>query len=110
MKRTYAYSRQTRAAAQLLGVQIAQGRRNRRWTASELAERAGVSALTLRKAERGEPTIALGTMLELASLVGVPLFTQDAGELPSLVLRERDRLALLPARVRPPTEPVKDDF
>jgi transcriptional regulator with XRE-family HTH domain len=110
MRRTYSYSRQTVAAAELLGLQIAQGRRERRLTAAELAERAGISVLTLRKAERGDPTVALGTMFELAGLAGVVLFTPDAAELAARTAHERDRLRLLPARIREPAGPVEDDF
>jgi transcriptional regulator with XRE-family HTH domain len=103
-------SRQATEAARLLGMMVAQARRERRWTIVELAERAGVSKPTARKVELGDPTVALGTAFEIATLVGVPLFTSDRAELSALVGRTQDRLALLPERVRPPPPEVHDDF
>jgi transcriptional regulator with XRE-family HTH domain len=94
----------------VLGLQIAQARRERRWTAEELAARANISPVTLRKVERGDPTVALGTALEVATLVGIPLFGVDPSELARVATREQDRLALLPERVRVPQRPPDDDF
>lgn len=98
-----------RDAGRLLGLQIAQGRRRRRYTVAELAERVGVSVVTIRKVERGDPSVAIGTVFEAATIVGVPLFNVDRSELGSLIAREADRLALLPSRVDEPV-PVNDDF
>lgn len=93
------FSPQARDAARLLGVQVISARRRRRWTASRLAEQAGISEPTLRKVERGDPTVSLGTAFEIAVLVGVPLFAIDAERLAELSDRVEDRVALLPARV-----------
>lgn len=106
----HTHSPQTVAAAQLLGLEIARARRERRWTAVELAERVGISPITLRNVERGNPSVALGTVFELATLLGIELFGAAPAELSSLVSRGRDRLALLPARVREPADPVNDNF
>jgi transcriptional regulator with XRE-family HTH domain len=92
-------SPQARDAARLLGAQVAGARRRRRWTAARLAEQAGISEPTLRKVERGDPSVSLGTALEVAVLVGVPLFAVDAERLAELSDRVEDRVALLPARV-----------
>jgi hypothetical protein len=69
-----------------------------------------VSLPTLRNVERGTPTVAIGVVFELATLLGVELFGVDPVALPDVVSRGQDRLALLPARVREPREPVDDDF
>ncbi len=103
-------SRPAAEAAQLLGAQIAQARRERRWTLAELAERAGVSQPTVRKVERGDPSVSIGIAFEIATLVGVPLFTPDPAELSTMVDRAKDRLALMPQRVRPLSPEVHDDF
>ena len=79
-------------------------------TAEELSERAGISTFTLRKVEKGDPTVALGTAFEVATLLGIPLFGADRRDLSALVDRGRDRLAILPARVREPEGGVHDDF
>jgi transcriptional regulator with XRE-family HTH domain len=110
MRRSHAYSPQALDAAHILGLTIAEGRRRRRWTQAELCERAGVSKTTLRNAERGEPTVAIGVMFELATLVGVDLYGLPPGDLRSLVARENDRLALLPGHVYPRHASVDDNF
>jgi transcriptional regulator with XRE-family HTH domain len=110
MRRTHTHSRQTLDAARVLGLEVARARRERRWTVAALAERAGISPVTLRKVEKGDPTVALGTAFEVATLLGIHLFGADRDQLSALIDRGRDRLALLPARVREPAEGVHDDF
>lgn len=110
MRRSHTYSPQTLDAARVLGLRIAEGRRRRRWTQTELCERAGISKATLRNAERGEPTVAIGVMFELATLVGEELYGLPPGELRNLAARESDRLALLPAHVYRRHVSVDDDF
>jgi transcriptional regulator with XRE-family HTH domain len=104
-----AYSPYTLEALQLLGEQISLGRRERRWTQSELAERAGISVRTLNRVEHGDPRVALGTAFELAALTGVALFQSDRERLSMDLDRTRARGAVLPSRVRR-REEVDDDF
>lgn len=104
------YSPYTIEAARLLGAEIAQARRERRWSAQELAERIGVSRPTLAKIERGDPGVGLGLAFEAAALTGVPLFEADPARLSTSSARARDRLSLLPRRVRARGEAVSDDF
>lgn len=104
----HAASGPTREVARLLGQQVRSGRIQRRWTVKELATRVGVSEVTMRKVERGDLSVALGTALEAASVVGIELYggaDQRAGELRRLA----DTLALLPAAARLPRT-VDDDF
>lgn len=97
-----------RDAARILGAQIAAARRRRRWTAARLAEQVNVSLPTLRKIERGDPTVAMGAVLDAAVAVGVPLFSSDVGRLADHI---EDRVALLPDRVTPiDDEGLDDDF
>jgi DNA-binding XRE family transcriptional regulator len=72
-----AYSRYTLEAVGLLGEQIRIGRRERRWTQAELAERVGISVRTLNRVENGDARVTLGTAFELAALTGVTLFQAD---------------------------------
>ncbi|HZJ29023.1 MAG TPA: helix-turn-helix transcriptional regulator [Solirubrobacterales bacterium] len=104
-----AYSPYTLEALQLLGEQIRMGRRERRWTQAELAERAGVSVRTLNRVEHGDPRVTLGTAFELATLVGVHLFQPDRERLSMDLERTRARSAVLPQRVRRAGE-VDDEF
>lgn len=90
----------TLAVAQHLGALVAQARRERGWTAVELAERVGVSVVTLRKIERGDPSVSLGSALNAAAVLRLPLFgTNSPSEQAGLADAARQRLALLPERI-----------
>jgi hypothetical protein len=54
--------------------------------------------------------VGIGIVFEAATILGIDLFGVSRDELRSMVERGRDRLALLPARVRDPKGPVRDDF
>lgn len=111
MAKDRVYSRYTREAAALLGRQIRLGRKERKWTESELAGRGGISRATLQKIEKGDLSVAIGLVFEMAALVGVPLFDVESARLASHISRTEDKLALLPSAVRKPRKlPVDDDF
>lgn len=96
-------------AATLLGSRVREARRERGWTVSELAERVGVSHVTIRKVERGELTVSLGTAFEAAALVGVVLFDVDQAVRRLEMSRSADRLAVLPRPKRVPSS-YDDNF
>lgn len=99
---------ETIEAVKLLGDRVALARRERRWTLADLAERVGVSTVTMRKVERGDPSVALGTAFEAAALVGVALLDEDPARRALEGEVVRSRLAVLPATVR--VVDVNDDF
>ncbi|MGC8628417.1 MAG: helix-turn-helix transcriptional regulator [Acidimicrobiales bacterium] len=103
-------SRPASVAVKIIGSEIAQGRRERRWSQEGLAERAGVSPVTVRAVEHGSPSVAVGTVFELAVLTGVPLFGPDKVDLPKQLATSRDRLSLLPKRVRELSNQASDAF
>ena len=104
------YARTVRHACELLGQEIRQGRIERRWPVRELAERAGVTPRTVVRVERGDPTVGIGIVFDLAVLCGVPLFATDRAGLGAELARSRDRLALLPAAARRRPDPPDDGF
>ena len=105
------YSSYTRDAVILLGKQIRLGRIQRRWTEHELAERAGLSRATLQKIEKGDASVAIGRVFEVAALVGVRLFDDNSASLTPHIARTEDKLAVLPSAVRKSGKvPVDDDF
>lgn len=105
-----ATSTQARTALRVLARQIAIARRESGRSAQDVAERAGITRKTLSKVEHGDPGVAVGTVFEVATILGVPLFTDDRREMAELSGRLDDRLALLPSRVRTPVRQVDDDF
>jgi transcriptional regulator with XRE-family HTH domain len=100
----------TSEALQMLAASIKTHRLRRRWSIAELARRVGVSHPTIIKIERADPTVAIGTALEAATLVGVPLFDDDA----VVRARHQERLAvelkLLPKAGRTVANEPDDDF
>ncbi len=96
-------------AVELFGAQVRAARAERRWTAAELARRAGVSKGTVLKVEQGHPGVSIGTAFQLAALVGVPLFARDERRLAADA--QAARAAVIGRRVRRPAEPdVALDF
>ncbi len=109
MRVSRTYSPLAVEAAKLLGARVRLARRERRWTLQELADRVGVSHVTMRKIERGDLTVSLGLAFEAAAVVGVPLFHEDRSGRLLEAGRVDDRLAVLPRLVRKPPD-VDDDF
>lgn len=110
MARLRNYSPITREAARLLGAQIRLARIQRRFTQAELAERVGVSTMTMSKIERGDLSVALGSVFEAAAIAGVTLFDSDPDRRFGEVRRVRDLMALLPDQVHERPGQVRDDF
>ncbi len=110
MGKQRAYTKYAQEAVLLLGKQIKLGRKQRKWSEQNLAERAGISRATLQKIERGEMTCAIGLVFEVASLVGVPLFEQDRQSLTMRIEQTNDKIALLPKRIQPKAMALFDDF
>jgi len=110
MPKERTHSRYTREAATLLAKQIQLGRKQRKWTEHDLAERAGISRATLQKIEKGDLSVAIGLVFEVAALVGVALFDEERGSLAYHTARTDDKLALLPSAVRKRRKSVDDEF
>lgn len=104
------YSRHSQEAVVLMGEQIKLGRKQRQWTERNLAERAGISRATLQKIERGEMGCAIGLVFEVATLVGIQLFELDDIPLSRHIEHTRDKVALLPQRIKTGKKAVYDDF
>ncbi len=108
MQRTY--SKHTLEAAALMGEQIKLGRKQRKWTEKDLADRAGISRATLQKIEKGATTCAIGLVFETAMLVGLNLFDKDNSPLKDNIGQICDKIALLPQRIRSNRRKVDDEF
>ncbi|MBC8425903.1 helix-turn-helix transcriptional regulator [bacterium] len=110
MPRNRSYSQYTKEAAALLGRLIRLERKTRRWTASDLAERIGVSLVTLRRIENGDLSCSVGLVFEAAAVVGIPLFDSDRTPLATTLDRVTDTLSLMPQKIRKGERDVDDDF
>jgi transcriptional regulator with XRE-family HTH domain len=56
---------------QALAANIRLARKRRKLSLGDLAERSGVTASTLSRMERGDPTVAVGTVLQVLSVLGL---------------------------------------
>lgn len=110
MARQRTYSQYALEAAVLMGAQIKLGRKQRQWSEKNLADRAGISRATLQKIENGEMSCAVGLVFEVATLVGVKLFEPDSMQLSKHIEHTRDKIALLPQRIKTTKKAVRDDF
>ena len=109
VKKQRSYSRTTAEAALLMGQYIQLARKDRGWSEEDLADRAGISRITLRKIEKGELNISLGFAFEVATIVGVKLFEPGPSQFAVSSDQLKDKIALLPKRVRKPKKEVVND-
>ena len=110
MAKKRAYSKYAQEAVILLGEQIKLRRKEHKWTETDLADRAGISRATLQKMEGGSMNCAIGLVFEVATLVGINLFEQDKVALTRQIEHTKDKVALLPSRIRVKARSVDDDF
>ncbi|MDH5763525.1 MAG: helix-turn-helix domain-containing protein [Nitrospinota bacterium] len=109
-KKERTYSRYCRDAAQLLGKLIQLARKERRFSESDLADRAGISRSTLQRIEKGDLTCEMGLVFEVATIVGIKLFEADSRFLTMQIERADDKIALLPKTIRKSDKNLDDDF
>jgi DNA-binding XRE family transcriptional regulator len=110
MGKKRAFSNYSKSAALLLGKAIQLGRKERKFTAQELADRAGISRGTLASIEKGDMRCEIGLVFEVASLVGIKLFDADEVGITMSIDHINDKIALLPKSIYPTSKVVKDDF
>lgn len=104
------YSRHATQAMRIFADLIKAARKKQRWSEAELAERAGISRLTVRKIEQGNPGTELGLYFEIAALLGIPLFDADSRKLTAIAHELDMQLALLPKRIDKESGEVFDAF
>jgi transcriptional regulator with XRE-family HTH domain len=80
-----------------LGETIKAARLRREWSVRNVAERVGVSPTTISKIERGDPSVAVGTIIETARIVGIDLY---GGNVRGARSANAELLSLLPQRGR----------
>jgi transcriptional regulator with XRE-family HTH domain len=110
MAKKRSFSKYTTEAIRLLGRQIKLGRKQRRWSEIELAERAGIARSTLQNIEKGDSTSAIGLVFEVATLVGVRLFETDINGIIKYRVDTESQLTLLPKHTHALKRDLDDDF
>lgn len=93
-----------------LGAGISYARRRRALTQKALAQKAGVTPVTLRRVEQGSPTTAIGAYFAALWAMGLEreiadIASPDRDEEGKTLERARS-----PQRIRPRTELLDDDF
>lgn len=106
------YSNYTEEALTLFARSIRSARLEKKLTAEEVAQRAGISRGLLQRIEKADPGCGIGVVFEVAKIVGVSLFEEDSNLGTIAIHRQRieDRLKLLPLRSRKTAKVVNDDF
>jgi transcriptional regulator with XRE-family HTH domain len=101
---------QTRIALKLLGDMIQAGRKVRKMSQKDLAERLNVSRYTVMSIESGSPNVAAGTVFEAAAIVGIPLLAHNKKDLNRLAVSIAGLTSVLPAKSGYKRPGVDDDF
>ncbi len=109
-KASYTYSAYTKKSLALMSALIRTARKEHKITAKELAERAGISRDLLWRIEKGDPKCSVGAVFEVATLAGVKLFDADEENISKELRLTKEKLSLLPMRVRKSEKPIDDDF
>lgn len=105
-----AYSRYSHDAVELLSKLIRAGRKERKLTAQELADRAGVSRGLIQRIEKGDMKCQIGAYFEVAAILGIPLFESDGPSLRRHITQQNEKLALLPKSIQRSRKAVDDAF
>jgi transcriptional regulator with XRE-family HTH domain len=103
-------SHYAKAAATLLGQLIRKARIDKKMTAEDVAERAGLSRGLLRRIENGDLGCALGAVFETAAIVGVRLFDADETKLTGDLASNTAVMTLIPKAVHAPRARPDDNF
>jgi DNA-binding XRE family transcriptional regulator len=94
-----------RRALKKLGKDIKEARIRRCITISMMAERAGVTAITIAKVEKGDPSVSLGICATVIFILGMIDKLGDLLDLSSDVIGRQLAEEQLPKRVRLPKKP-----
>ena len=97
-----------------LGMLIASGRKEKRFTQTELANRVGVGRMTIVRMEKGAPEVAMGNYLTAAWILGLQVLSwSDFGGLraDSSVAAYLEKIGKhLPERIRKRKDVIDNDF
>lgn len=104
------HSAVTRQALVMIGKRIKLSRKSSRMSEMELADRVGISRSTLQKIEAGDPSVAIGVVLEAALIAGAQLFDADLRKLMTETEIIEQRLTAARGTMKVDRRETSDDF
>lgn len=104
------YSTYCLDALRLLGSIIRETRIKNHYSQQEISDRAGISRALLQRIEKGNPKCEVGVVFEVATILGVKLFSMDESELQEKLDIQTQKLLLIPQKSRKPKISYNDDF
>jgi transcriptional regulator with XRE-family HTH domain len=99
----------TETSLTVLGALIRAARMQQHMSQSELAQRLDVSRQTVIAIEKGSTRVAIGAVFEAATILGIPLLSNEPDEIKQWQTILQNFNAILPSRINTPKE-VDDDF
>ena len=103
MRRRANLTNDTRRVLEILGAQVRAARVESKLTIAELALRAGVDPRVVSAVERGQGSVTVGNVIEIALMAGVDLFGAGHPDvLESFAEAHRQIAVLMPGRVMRP--------
>lgn len=98
-------------ALAVLGDLIRIARTDRKWTQAHLGKVCSVDRRTIAAIENGRPEVRIGTVFNVAAVLGIPLYDSDASQMSRLKRLHGEMASLIPRRVDTQRGgAVNDDF
>jgi len=91
-------SKHTTILLETLATLIKAARLERKMSQTQLAERVGVSRHTISLLEKGNTKVAIGSVFEAATVLGIPLMGNDPRQLTKVSQAIANLIPLLPAK------------
>ncbi len=103
-------STHTQLVLKTLGAMVKAARLEQAYSQSDLANRLGVSRYTVIAIEKGDASVALGTMFEACTIIGIPLLAENTNSVLNLSNIVANFASILPERARTTITELDDNF
>ncbi len=103
-------SKHTRLALKTLGAMIKAARLEQAFSQADLAHRLNVSRYTVMAIEKGDSSVAIGTLFEACTIIGIPLLAENTNRLLNLSTTVANFASVLPERSRTAITELDDNF
>jgi len=103
-------SKQSVLVLETLGKMIKSARLEQRYSQADLALRLNVSRYTVIALEKGDSSVAVGTVFEACTIIGIPLLAENTNRLLNLSNTVANFACLLPERARSALTELDDNF